>query len=85
MMSPERWAQARHLFHACLDMPASERVAFLEGQCPDDSEMKAEILSLLQAWQRDRATQDESFQAFTARLPDEALSALCDHDLEAAL
>jgi ferredoxin-nitrite reductase len=42
------------------------------------------LLSLLEAWQRDRATPDETFQAFTARLPDEALSALCDRVMETA-
>ena len=36
------------------------------------------VLALLQAWQRDRAAPDETFQAFTARLSDEALAALCE-------
>jgi ferredoxin-nitrite reductase len=36
------------------------------------------VLSLLQAWQRDRAAPTETFQAFTARLSDDALGALCD-------
>ena len=42
------------------------------------------LLSLLEAWQRDRAAPDETFQAFTARLPDEVLSALCDRVMETA-
>ena len=42
------------------------------------------VLSLLAAWQRDRATPGETFQAFTARLSDEALSVLCDRVMEDA-
>ena len=42
------------------------------------------VLALLQAWQRDRATRGETFQAFTARLPVGALSALCDRIMEIA-
>ena len=42
------------------------------------------VLSLLAAWQRDRAVPGETFQAFTARLSDEALVGLCDRVLEDA-
>ncbi len=42
------------------------------------------LLSLLEAWQRDRAAPNETFQTFTARLPDEVLSALCDRVMETA-
>ncbi len=42
------------------------------------------VLSLLRAWQGERATADETFQSFTARLSDNALSALCERVLEAA-
>jgi ferredoxin-nitrite reductase len=42
------------------------------------------VLSLLAAWQRDRVALGETFQAFTARLSDEALVALCDCVLEDA-
>ena len=42
------------------------------------------VLALLEAWQRDRASPEESFQAFTARLSDEVLSALCDRVMETA-
>jgi ferredoxin-nitrite reductase len=47
-------------------------------------DLPAIVLSLLQAWQSERVTADETFQAFTARLPDDALSALCDSVLETA-
>jgi ferredoxin-nitrite reductase len=42
------------------------------------------VLSLLEAWQRERATPGETFQAFTARLSDEALSGLCDRVMQDA-
>ena len=35
------------------------------------------VLALLEAWQRGRASPGETFQAFTARLPDDTLAALC--------
>jgi ferredoxin-nitrite reductase len=42
------------------------------------------VLSLLQAWQRERHAPDETFQAFTSRLSEDGLSMLCDRVLEAA-
>jgi ferredoxin-nitrite reductase len=47
-------------------------------------ELPPMVLSLLEAWQRDRAAPDETFQCFTARLSDDALSALCDRVMEDA-
>ncbi len=40
--------------------------------------LPAMVLALLEAWQSGRAAPGETFQAFTARLPDDALAALCD-------
>ncbi|HUN39858.1 MAG TPA: NirA family protein [Acetobacteraceae bacterium] len=42
------------------------------------------LLLLLQAWQRERTTPDETFQCFTARLSEDALAALCNRVLESA-
>ena len=42
------------------------------------------VLSLLHGWQRERVVAGETFQDFTTRLSDEALSALCDRVLETA-
>ena len=42
------------------------------------------VLSLLEAWQRDRATPEETFQSFTARHSSDELAALCDRVLEVA-
>jgi ferredoxin-nitrite reductase len=47
-------------------------------------ELPPMVLSLLEAWQRDRAAPEETFQCFTARLSDDALSALCDRVMEDA-
>lgn len=42
------------------------------------------VLALLQAWQRDRTSPEESFQVFTAGLSDAALATLCGDILEPA-
>lgn len=42
------------------------------------------VLSLLEAWQRGRAAEGETFQAFTARHSEDELAALCDRVLEVA-
>jgi ferredoxin-nitrite reductase len=42
------------------------------------------VLSLLHAWQCERAATGETFQAFTSRLSDDALSALCGRTHETA-
>ena len=42
------------------------------------------VLSLLDAWIRERAHPDETFQAFTARLSDDEIAVLCDRMPETA-
>jgi ferredoxin-nitrite reductase len=42
------------------------------------------VLALLQAWQRERSMPGETFQAFTTRLSDDALSVLYDRVMETA-
>jgi ferredoxin-nitrite reductase len=63
---------------------AEQKLGRLVRQKMAFEDLPATVLSLLQAWQRERATPDETFQAFTGRLPDDALSALCGHILETA-
>lgn len=48
-LDPQRWPQARALFDACADLPLPERLARLDAACPDDPELRAEVLELLQA------------------------------------
>jgi hypothetical protein len=42
------------------------------------------VLSLLEAWQLQRNAPDETFQSFTARLSDNALSEFCRAVMEPA-
>jgi ferredoxin-nitrite reductase len=48
------------------------------------SELPALVLALLQAWQRERLTPQETFQAYTARWSEAELAARCDRALVAA-
>ncbi len=47
-------------------------------------ELPPMVLALLEAWQRERASAEESFQAFTARLSDAALAERCEPETVAA-
>ncbi len=46
-MTPARWAKAGELFHDALELPAGERRPWLREMCADDTEMLAEVESLL--------------------------------------
>ena len=46
-MTPERWAEVGRLFDAAQGVAPEGREAFLESQCDGDSELKAEVRSLL--------------------------------------
>jgi len=46
-MDPERYTLVKRLALAARDLPAAEREAFLERECGDDPELRAEITSLL--------------------------------------
>ena len=46
-LSPERWQQAKALFHAALNQPAAERETFLAAACAEDLELRAEVEQLL--------------------------------------
>jgi len=47
------WARARQIFEAALDLEPDERPAFVASQCGDDNELRAEIESLLDAFDPD--------------------------------
>jgi len=51
-MSTRTSARARSVFDAALEVVESERRAFVERQCADDANLKADVLSLLEALQR---------------------------------
>lgn len=48
-MDSARWKQVDELFDAVLDLPETEREAFLNENCNGDEELKNEVLSLLDA------------------------------------
>ncbi len=48
-MTPDRHARLAELFLAAVDLPAAERETFLSEHCQDDSEMRANVLKLLEA------------------------------------
>ena len=51
-MNPERWQQVRELLDRALDLQDSERAPFLDQACAGDSELRAEVESLLDSHQR---------------------------------
>lgn len=46
-MTPERWRQIEEMFHGALDRVPADRKEFLDRQCGDDAELRAEVESLL--------------------------------------
>src|SRR3984885_2755492 len=46
-MTPERWRQVEHLYHAALDRQPGERTAFLTDACNGDGDLRREVDSLL--------------------------------------
>ena len=57
-MTPERWRRVGELFHETLDLPADARVSWACQAAADDSEVRRELLSLLE---NDRAAADGVF------------------------
>jgi serine/threonine protein kinase len=51
-MNPERWQQVRELLDRALAVQDSERATFLDQACGGDSELRAEVESLLDSHQR---------------------------------
>ena len=46
-MQNERWSRIRSLFRQASELPLDQREAFLLAQCPDDAEMRMEVLAML--------------------------------------
>ena len=46
-LNPERWARVEALFEQAIELPASERNAFLRHTCADDIELRGYVASLL--------------------------------------
>ena len=47
-MTPDRWKQIEEIFSQAIELPATERTAFLQHTCGNDEELLGEIESLLQ-------------------------------------
>jgi Tol biopolymer transport system component len=48
-MHPERWKQIEEVYYSILAAPSEERGALLARTCPDDSELRREVESLLRS------------------------------------
>ena len=48
-LSPERWAQVKSVMLEAMELPVSEREAFLSRVCGEDTALKSEVQSLLRA------------------------------------
>ena len=46
-MTPERWIEVKEIFNAALDLPATERLFFIEKSCADDDDLRVEVEALL--------------------------------------
>ncbi|HEY9500166.1 MAG TPA: protein kinase, partial [Pyrinomonadaceae bacterium] len=53
VMSPSRWQQVKDIFRSALEVPPNDLSGFLAAACGDDQELKREIVSLIEAHQRD--------------------------------
>ena len=48
-MEPDRWQQVAALCGEALEVPATDRTAFLRARCGDDQALRGEVESLLSA------------------------------------
>ena len=53
-MNADQWARVAATFDAVREQPENQRSAYLDTHCPDTS-MRAEVLAMLQAYDRDPA------------------------------
>lgn len=47
-MDADRWEQVQSLFHRALELPATERAAFVRHECASDPALASEVLALLE-------------------------------------
>ena len=48
-LGAERWQRLKDLFAAALELPRSQRAAFVAGSCGSDAELHVRILELVRA------------------------------------
>src|SRR6476661_6359765 len=66
-ISPERWGAVMALLESALERPVAERAAFVDAAAGEDSELRAEVISLLAA-----ESEATGFLASPAAVPDGA-------------
>jgi eukaryotic-like serine/threonine-protein kinase len=58
-MNPERWLRLKEFFSTASELSAAERAPYLDRVCDDDTQLRAELDSLLQAHQASRVVIDQ--------------------------
>jgi len=48
-MTPEQWQQVRDVLHSAVQLPANQRMAYLDAQCSGDPSLRREVEQLLAA------------------------------------
>lgn len=49
IVSPERWREIESVLDAALDLPAAQRVGFLDRRCAQDADLREDVAQLLRA------------------------------------
>lgn len=55
----DRWRHIERLFHVAMDMPEQARMDFLEAEAGTDTDLRTELLALLDAYPEARGRLDE--------------------------
>lgn len=63
MTGPTRWERLQQLFHAALERPRDERLAFLQGECADDRALFDQVVRMLSADEHHDAILDRDLAA----------------------
>jgi Tol biopolymer transport system component len=67
-VNPDRWARIETLLDAALDLPPSERDAFLQRECGNDAALLNEVRKILEAGEREDSVLDSSAAKLGATL-----------------
>jgi serine/threonine-protein kinase len=71
MITPDRYHQAEKMFHEVLALAPDQRAAFLDSACAADTELRAEVESLLAAYEQvDQYLDEPLMKAVTRLLPE---------------
>lgn len=62
-MTPDRYLQIKQVFDAAIQQPPSQREQFVKSQCGTDTELRKEVMSLLEAHETPHSVIDDPGQA----------------------